>query len=110
MARARSMQPCLDARSNRIRFGFGFGFVVAAGRACSAGRRPARACVPLPEAALFDVVVVVFACAGRAARQTCRMSRLMVLPGRVMAVQGAVVRQVHSAGVWATFITGTLTE
>ncbi|HEV2620613.1 MAG TPA: YoaK family protein [Frateuria sp.] len=35
---------------------------------------------------------------------------IIVLLGMVMGMQSAAVRQVHLAGVWTTFITGTLTQ
>lgn len=35
---------------------------------------------------------------------------LIVVLGTVMGLQSAAVRKVHLAGVWTTFITGTLTE
>ena len=38
------------------------------------------------------------------------MRGLIALLGVVMGMQSAAVRQVHLAGVWTTFITGTLTE
>jgi uncharacterized membrane protein YoaK (UPF0700 family) len=39
-----------------------------------------------------------------------RARGLVILLGAVMGMQSAAVRQVHLAGVWTTFITGTLTE
>jgi uncharacterized membrane protein YoaK (UPF0700 family) len=66
--------------------------------------------VLLLEAALLGLAVSVFACAGRASLQPSWMKGLIVLLGAVMGMQSAAVRQVHLAGVWTTFITGTLTE
>jgi uncharacterized membrane protein YoaK (UPF0700 family) len=66
--------------------------------------------VLLLEAALLGVAVFVFACGGSTSLQPSWMKGLIVLLGMVMGMQSAAVRQMHLAGVWTTFITGTLTE
>lgn len=92
----------------------GFALGVAAGTGLLRGRpmgwsvRVNR--VLLLEATLLGVAALVFACVGRPALPTPLVQGLVVLLGTVMGMQSAAVRQVHLAGVWTTFITGTLTE
>jgi uncharacterized membrane protein YoaK (UPF0700 family) len=66
--------------------------------------------VLLLELALLGAAVLVFACWNRVRLQPSWAHGLIVLLGTVMGMQSAAVRQVHLAGVWTTFITGTLTE
>lgn len=62
------------------------------------------------ETLLLGAAVLIFARAGHATLPTSWVRGVIVLLGAVMGMQSAAVRQVHLAGVWTTFITGTLTE
>jgi uncharacterized membrane protein YoaK (UPF0700 family) len=100
-------------RSMLAVFGFALGVAMGTGllRAQQATGWSARVNrVLLLEAALLGVAVFVFARADRALLQPPWMKGLIVLLGTAMGMQSAAVRQVHLAGVWTTFITGTLTE
>ena len=66
--------------------------------------------VLLIEAAMLGVAVFAFAGSGRAPLPMAWVHSLIILLGGVMGLQSAAVRKVHLAGVWTTFITGTLTE
>lgn len=62
------------------------------------------------EATLLGMAVLIFASVGHTGFSLSWVHALIALLGTVMGVQSAAVRQVHLAGVWTTFITGTLTE
>nr|WP_245187901.1 YoaK family protein [Frateuria flava] len=62
------------------------------------------------ETLLLGAVVLVFARARPDALPTPWVRGVIVLLGAVMGMQSAAMRKVHLAGVWTTFITGTLTE
>lgn len=62
------------------------------------------------EAALLGAAMLAFAWNGREAMTQPWVRGLIVVLGMVMGIQSAAVRRVHLAGVWTTFITGTLTE
>jgi uncharacterized membrane protein YoaK (UPF0700 family) len=64
----------------------------------------------MAEAALLGVAVFAFASIGHVPLPGPQAQGLVILLGMVMGMQSAAVRQVHIAGVWTTFITGTLTE
>jgi len=93
---------------------FGFALGVAGGTALLRGQPTGWSVrvnrVLLLEAALLGVAVLIFAWPGQATLPTPWVRGLIALLGVVMGMQSAAVRQVHLAGVWTTFITGTLTE
>src|SRR5690348_14900494 len=62
------------------------------------------------ETLLLGAAVLIFARAGHDTLPTSWVLGAIVLLGAVMGMQSAAMRQVHLAGVWTTFITGTLTE
>lgn len=62
------------------------------------------------EVMALGAAVWVFARVGHDTLPTPWAEGVIVLLGAVMGMQSAAVRQVHLAGVWTTFITGTLTE
>jgi uncharacterized membrane protein YoaK (UPF0700 family) len=62
------------------------------------------------EAALLGVAALALAWNAGTAMPEPQVHGMIVLLGMVMGMQSAAVRQVHLAGVWTTFITGTLTE
>jgi uncharacterized membrane protein YoaK (UPF0700 family) len=64
----------------------------------------------LLEAALLGVAALALVGRTCPACLGLREHGLIALLGMVMGMQSAAVRQVHLAGVWTTFITGTLTE
>lgn len=93
---------------------FGFALGVAAGTALLRGQGTGWSVrvnrVLLLEAALLGLAVLAFGWSERAVLPTSCVRALIALLGLVMGMQSAAVRQVHLAGVWTTFITGTLTE
>lgn len=93
---------------------FGFALGVAIGTALLRGQARGWSVrvnrVLLLEATLLGVAVLAFVWPSHAPLPASRLHGLIVLLGVVMGVQSAAVRQVHLAGVWTTFITGTLTE
>jgi uncharacterized membrane protein YoaK (UPF0700 family) len=93
-------------------FGFALGVAVGAGlvRGQATGWNARVNLVLSLEAALLGVATLVFTWVGRALFPASWVQALIVLLGMAMGMQSAAVRQVHLAGVWTTFITGTLTE
>ena len=92
--------------------GFVLGVAVGTGllRRRGTGWSPQVNRVLLLEAALLGVALVAFAWNRHTALPSPWTHGLIVLFGMAMGMQSAAVRQVHLAGVWTTFITGTLTE
>jgi uncharacterized membrane protein YoaK (UPF0700 family) len=78
------------------------------GQAIGWGARVNR--VLLLEAVLLGLAALAFAWMDHAALPAPWVHGLIALLGMTMGMQSAAVRQVHLAGVWTTFITGTLTE
>jgi uncharacterized membrane protein YoaK (UPF0700 family) len=93
-------------------FGFALGVAVGTGllRGQATGWSVRVNRVLSLEACLLGVAVLLSAFAGHAVLPKPWVQGLIVLLGTVMGMQSAAVRQVHLAGVWTTFITGTLTE
>lgn len=93
---------------------FGFALGVATGTAMLRGQATGWSrrvnLVLMLEAACLAIAVPAFAWFGQAAPVAPWTQGLILLLGMVMGMQSAAVRQVHLAGVWTTFITGTLTE
>lgn len=107
---AGNMQRAL--RSLLAVLGFVLGVVVGTGllRGRRTGWSPQVNRVLLLEAALLGVALVAFAWNRHTALPLPWTHGLIVSFGMAMGMQSAAVRQVHLAGVWTTFITGTLTE
>lgn len=93
-------------------FGFALGVAAGAGmlRGQAAGWSVRVNCVLWLEAMALGAAVLVFARAGHDTLPIPWAGGVIALLGAVMGMQSAAVRQVHLAGVWTTFITGTLTE
>lgn len=93
-------------------FGFALGVAVGAGllRGQATGWSVRVNRVLALEATVLGVAMLVFAWAGNTGLPAPWVQGLIVLLGAAMGMQSAAVRQVHLAGVWTTFITGTLTE
>ena len=92
--------------------GFALGVAVGTGllRGRATGWNSRVNGVLLLEAALLGVALLVFAWTSQTVLLAPWIHGLIVLLGMVMGMQSAAVRQVHLAGVWTTFITGTLTQ
>lgn len=104
----------LDRALRSVLAVFGFVLGVAAGTGLLRGQGTGWSArvnrVLMLEAVLLGAAALAIACNAHPTVPEPRARSLIVLLGAVMGMQSAAVRQVHLAGVWTTFITGTLTE